>query len=85
MEHNLIVHPGVGLRQIKQIYSHPAALEQCKRLLRRLKTIEKVSFYDTAGSVKFIRDRGLRHAAAIASEDAARHLWNENSAPRHRG
>jgi len=72
VEHNLIAHPRVGLRQIRQIYSHPAALEQCARLLRRLKTVEKVSFYDTAGSVKFIRDHGLRRAAAIASEDAAK-------------
>jgi prephenate dehydratase len=72
VEHNLIVHPHVTLRQIRRIYSHPAALEQCKRMLRRLKTIEKVSFYDTAGSVKFIRERGLTDAAAIASEDAAR-------------
>lgn len=71
VEHNLIVHPGVSLRQIKQIYSHPAALEQCRRLLRRFKTIEKISFYDTAGSVKHIRDHGIRTAAAIASEDAA--------------
>jgi len=72
VEHSLIAHPGVGLRKIQQIYSHPAALEQCKRLLRRLKKAETVSFYDTAGSVKFIRDRGLRNAAAIASSDAAR-------------
>jgi prephenate dehydratase len=72
VEHNLIVHPGVSLRQITQIYSHPAALEQCRRMLRRLRSVEKVSFYDTAGSVKHIRDKGLRSAAAIASEDAAR-------------
>jgi arogenate/prephenate dehydratase len=72
VEHNLIVHPGAGLRQITRIYSHPAALDQCKRLLRRFKKIEKVSFYDTAGSVKFIRDSKLQTAAAIASEDAAR-------------
>jgi arogenate/prephenate dehydratase len=72
VEHNLIVHPGAGLRQITHIYSHPAALEQCKRLLRRLKMTEKISFYDTAGSVKFIRDKNMRTAAAIASEDAAR-------------
>ncbi len=72
VEHNLIVHPGVSLRQIRQIYSHPAALEQCRRMLRRLRTIEKISFYDTAGSVKHMRDNGLRSAAAIASEDAAR-------------
>ena len=72
VEHNLIANPGVGLRQIRQIYSHPAALEQCSRLLRKLKTIEKISFYDTAGSVKYIRDRRLKTAAAIASENAAR-------------
>jgi prephenate dehydratase len=72
VEHNLIAHAGVSLRQIRRIYSHPAALEQCARLLRRLRAIEKVSFYDTAGSVKFLRDHGLRNAAAIASEDAAR-------------
>ena len=72
VEHHLIVHPGVGLRRIKKVYSHPAALEQCTRLLRRLKSIEKVSYYDTAGSVKYIRDKQLQSAAAIASEDAAR-------------
>ncbi len=72
VEHNLIAHPGVTIRQIKQIYSHPAALEQCKRLLRRLRSVEKISFYDTAGSVKFIREHGLKSAAAIASKDAAR-------------
>lgn len=72
VEHNLIVLEGVTLSQIRQIYSHPAALEQCKRLLRRFKSIEKIAFYDTAGSVKFIRDQGLSTAAAIASEDAAR-------------
>ena len=71
VQHNLIAYPGTSLRQIRQIYSHPAALEQCKHLLRRLRSIEKVSFYDTAGSVKYIRDRGLRNAAAIASADAA--------------
>jgi prephenate dehydratase len=72
VEHSLIAHPGASLKGIKQIYSHPSALEQCKRLLRKLKAVEKVSFYDTAGSVKFICERGLRNAAAIASEDAAR-------------
>jgi prephenate dehydratase len=74
VEHNLIVHPGSSLRQVTHVYSHPAALDQCKHMLRRLKKVEKVSFYDTAGSVKFIRDSKLRSAAAIASEDAA-HIY----------
>jgi|LSQX01.3.fsa_nt_gb prephenate dehydratase len=72
VEHSLIVHPGVRIGQIRRIYSHPAALEQCSRLLGRLRRAERRPFYDTAGSVKFVRDRNLRDAAAIASEDAAR-------------
>jgi len=71
VEHNLVVHPGTSLRKVDQIYSHPAALAQCQRFLRRLKAVEKVPYYDTAGSVKLIRDRGLRKAGAIASDDAA--------------
>ncbi|MBN2241086.1 MAG: prephenate dehydratase [Acidobacteria bacterium] len=72
IEHNLIVHRGTGLRGIRQVYSHPAALEQCSRFLLRHKSLLPVSFYNTAGSVKFIREQGLRQAAAIASADAAR-------------
>ncbi|HYK89446.1 MAG TPA: prephenate dehydratase [Acidobacteriota bacterium] len=72
IEHNLIAHPGTSLAQIRQVYSHPVALAQCQRVLRRMKKVEKVSFYDTAGSVKYISESGLRAAAAIASGDAAR-------------
>jgi prephenate dehydratase len=72
IEHNLIAHRGAGLRQIRQVYSHPAALNQCSRFLRRHKSLEQISFYNTAGSVKYIRERGLKQAAAIASTAAAR-------------
>jgi arogenate/prephenate dehydratase len=72
VEHNLIAHPGVSIRRIKHIYSHQAALEQCTRLMRKLRGITTHPFYDTAGSVKFVHDQNLQDAAAIASEDAAR-------------
>ena len=72
IEHHLIAHPGARLAGIRQIYSHPVALAQCQKFLRSLKSVEKVSFYDTAGSVKFIRDSDLSSAAAVASADAAK-------------
>jgi prephenate dehydratase len=72
IEHHLIAHPGATIRGIRQIYSHPVALAQCQRVLRALRSAEKVSFYDTAGSVKHIRDRQLPSAAAVASAEAAR-------------
>ncbi len=72
IEHNLIAHPSSSLKKIRKIYSHPVALAQCRRFLKRMKGIAAESFYDTAGSVKYISEQGLRDAAAIASADAAR-------------
>jgi prephenate dehydratase len=69
--HNLIVPPGVKFSQIKKVYSHPAALGQCKRFFEENPQIEKTTFYDTAGSVKMVMDKGLTDAGAIASANAA--------------
>ncbi|WP_396625323.1 prephenate dehydratase [Luteitalea sp.] len=69
--HSLIALPGTTMDQIRQIYSHPQALAQCDRYLRQLPGVEVVASYDTAGSVKLIKDRQLAGAAAIASERAA--------------
>lgn len=69
--HNLIAARGVGLADIRRVYSHPVALDQCREFFRRHPTIEPVPFYDTAGSVKHVIEAGLRDAAAIASRQAA--------------
>jgi len=45
-------------------------LAQCRRFLESL-NCEVVSTYDTAGSVKMIRERRLLDSAAVASEKAA--------------
>jgi prephenate dehydratase len=71
VSHALVVMPGTTLEQVATIYSHPQALAQCDRFLRALKGVEVVATYDTAGSARLIRDRGLVNAAAIASERAA--------------
>ncbi|NIA30045.1 MAG: prephenate dehydratase [Actinobacteria bacterium] len=68
---HLIANKGIELDDIKTIYSHPQALEQCRKFLTSLKNVEAVASYDTAGSVKMIRDKNMREAAAIASKWAA--------------
>jgi chorismate mutase/prephenate dehydratase len=68
--HCLIAHPGVKLDQIKKVYSHPQALGQCQAFLRHL-NVEAVPTYDTAGSVKMIKEQHLMDGAAIASARAA--------------
>jgi prephenate dehydratase len=72
IEHNLIAMPGVKLRDIRQVLSHPVALDQCRNFFRRRKGVAAVAFYDTAGSVKHIMAQGLSDTAAIASSQAAR-------------
>ena len=72
IEHHLIANPRARMADIRQVYSHPVALAQCRTFLGSLRAAEEVSFYDTAGSVKFIRDKQLSNAAAVASADAAR-------------
>ncbi len=70
--HHLIAPPGVRFQSIRQVYSHPVALNQCLDFFARHKRIERVSHYDTAGSVKMIMEERPDGAAAIASELAAR-------------
>jgi chorismate mutase/prephenate dehydratase len=70
VSHCLIASPEVPLSSIKRVYSHPQALGQCKRFLKQL-NCELVPTYDTAGSVKMIKEMGIRDGGAIASAQAA--------------
>ena len=70
IEHCLIVNPGTRMDQIKSVYSHPQALAQCRSYLEKAGW-EIVPAYDTAGSVKIIKEEKLLNAAAIASQRAA--------------
>ena len=70
IEHCLIANPGTALEDIKVVYSHPQALAQCRSFLEDFGR-ELIPTYDTAGSVKMLKEKGLKNAAAIASERAA--------------
>ena len=70
IEHCLIANPGTALEDIEVVYSHPQALGQCQSFLEKFAR-ELIPTYDTAGSVKMLKEKGLRNAAAIASERAA--------------
>lgn len=68
--HCLISFAGTKLEEIKKIYTHPQAWAQCSTFCRQYPW-EYVPSYDTAGSVKIIKQGNLQNAAAIASSRAA--------------
>lgn len=70
VQHCLIVQPGVKKDEIKRVISHPQALGQCAAYLRKL-GVKAEPVYDTAGSVKMLKESGARDTAAIASRRAA--------------
>lgn len=71
VRHCLIGQPDADIGDILKVYSHPQALGQCSKYLTGHPGWEKIPSYDTAGSVKMIKERGLKQEAAIASSRAA--------------
>ncbi len=68
--HYLIANTGATLDSIQKVYSHPQALGQCQAFLRHL-NVELIPTYDTAGSVKMIKEKHILDGAAIASARSA--------------
>lgn len=70
VQHCLIALPGVEKSRVRLVMSHPQALGQCAAYLRALGA-KPEPVYDTAGSVKMLRESGAQDTAAIASRRAA--------------
>lgn len=74
ISHMLCALPGQRLEDIEEVRSHPIALMQCGDFLKTMPSARIVERDDTAGSAREILEGGLRHTAAICSEDAA-HMY----------
>ncbi len=70
--HSLIGVPEAEIGDVRKVFSHPQGLAQCRSFLDEHPRIERIPFYDTAGSVAYIAREGRKEYAAIANEEAAR-------------
>ncbi len=70
IHHCLMTLPETDYREIKLVYSHPQALEQCRAFLSRNR-LEPRPFYDTAGAARWLVRERPRAAAVIAGRPAA--------------
>ena len=66
VSHSLLATEATDYREIRQVYSHPQALAQCRGFLMRNK-LEARPYYDTAGAAKMLARENPKAAAAIAS------------------
>lgn len=71
VSHALIAPSQVSFGKITKVYSHPMALDQCRKFFKKYKSIAPISYYDTAGAVKMLSESRLTNSAAIASPFAS--------------
>ncbi len=70
IKQNLLVNPGVKLDDIREVHSHPMAIQQCLEFLDK-HNWKLVETEDTALSAKHVHQHKSKHIAAIAGKLAA--------------
>ena len=78
---NLITLPGVGLKEIQEVYSHPEAISQCSQFFSDHPEIKAVAWQDTAKAVEYVKSCNDPHKAAIGSQRAAEYYGMESLIP----
>ena len=81
IEHNLMALPGQTIEDIKDVSSHPMAINQCLEYLKSIPHLKLIESSDTALSAKEIMENNIRGRAAIGSKTAAELYGLEILAP----
>ena len=71
VHHHLMGLGDLKLEDIKEVWSHPMAILQCRKFFRQYPHIKLSEAADTADVAKQIQDQKLKGIAAIASKKAA--------------
>ena len=75
IDHNLLANPGAKLSDIKEIYSHEQAINQCSEYLNTMPGVKIIPVENTAVAAKAVADSGRNDVAAISSH-SCEELYN---------
>ena len=71
IDHTLLALPGTRMDEIREIYSHEQAIQQCSAFLSRHKEWHVNVCTNTAAAARMVAESGRRDAAAISSGHCA--------------
>jgi prephenate dehydratase len=71
IKQNLVALPGTDINNLKQVYSHYMAIDQCRTFFNSFPEIKLIESEDTALSMKLIAEKHQINTGAIGSETAA--------------
>ena len=81
IHHQLLALPGTRMEDVIDVYSHPVALDQCKRIFHEHSWMKAQIYFDTGAAARLIKEEKRKNAAAIASLQAADEYGLEVIAP----
>jgi len=71
IDHNLLALPGAKLEDIREVYSHEQAINQCGEFLQKLTGIKIIPVENTAVAAEMVAKSGRTDVAAISSRSCA--------------
>ncbi|MBR2422390.1 MAG: prephenate dehydratase [Oscillospiraceae bacterium] len=71
IDHNLLAAPGASLADIKTIYSHEQAINQCGDFLHSLPNVNVIPVANTALAAEMVAKSGRKDMAALSSRSCA--------------
>ena len=71
VDHNLLAKPGVNILDIKEIYSHEQALNQCSAFLEKIPGVKIIAVENTAMAAQMVASSDRNDIAAISSRSCA--------------
>ena len=67
IDHNLLANPGANLADIKEIYSHEQAINQCTEFLKKFPAAKVVPVENTAVAAEMVAKSGRKDIGALSS------------------